>query len=113
MKIVNHALKIFRDPQVASPEPTYDPVTNTKFIYKWVLNIQNIFYYSNVITNILYYQLNYVNFYICFAKLIDQLLHVLGNCYTSKTWVYWNLLHYRSKNIDILIDVRQSTCTKI
>lgn len=34
MKIVNHALKIFRDPQVASPEPTYDPVTNTKFIYK-------------------------------------------------------------------------------
>ncbi|XP_047545852.1 uncharacterized protein LOC125077820 isoform X1 [Vanessa atalanta] len=36
MKIVNHALKIFSNPQNSPPEPTYDPVTNTKFIYKVV-----------------------------------------------------------------------------
>ncbi|XP_050362575.1 uncharacterized protein LOC126781662 [Nymphalis io] len=35
-KIVNHALKIFSNPQNSPPEPTYDPVTNTKFIYKVV-----------------------------------------------------------------------------
>ncbi|CAG9563381.1 unnamed protein product [Danaus chrysippus] len=36
MKIVNHALQIFHNPQNAPPEPTYDPVTNTKYIYKVV-----------------------------------------------------------------------------
>ncbi|CAH0721425.1 unnamed protein product, partial [Brenthis ino] len=36
IKIVNHALKIFSDPQGSSPEPAYDPVTNTKYIYKVV-----------------------------------------------------------------------------
>ncbi|XP_004927752.1 uncharacterized protein LOC114239778 [Bombyx mandarina] len=34
VKMVNHALKIFSDPEKIVPEPTYDPVTNTKFIYK-------------------------------------------------------------------------------
>ncbi|XP_030038776.2 uncharacterized protein LOC115454178 isoform X1 [Manduca sexta] len=36
MKMVNQALKIFSDPEKIAPEPTYDPVTNTKFIYKVV-----------------------------------------------------------------------------
>ncbi|KAJ0179583.1 hypothetical protein K1T71_005295 [Dendrolimus kikuchii] len=36
MKVVNHALKIFSNPEKIAPEPTYDPVTNTKFIYKIV-----------------------------------------------------------------------------
>ncbi|CAH2092400.1 unnamed protein product [Euphydryas editha] len=36
MKIVNHALKIFSNPQSTPPKPTYDPVTNTKYIYKVV-----------------------------------------------------------------------------
>lgn len=36
MKIVNHALKIFSDPEKKTPkEPAYDPVTNTRFIYKY------------------------------------------------------------------------------
>ncbi|XP_068627561.1 uncharacterized protein [Battus philenor] len=34
MKIVNHALKIFSDPEKTPKEPAYDPVTNTRFIYK-------------------------------------------------------------------------------
>ncbi|KAM3968372.1 uncharacterized protein ACR2FA_008408 [Aphomia sociella] len=36
MKMVNQALKIFRDPEKIPEEPTYDPVTNTRFIYKVV-----------------------------------------------------------------------------
>ncbi|CAG4985033.1 unnamed protein product [Colias eurytheme] len=36
MKIVNHALKIFSNPKNTPKEPTYDPVTNTRFIYKVV-----------------------------------------------------------------------------
>ncbi|XP_038213326.1 uncharacterized protein LOC119833407 [Zerene cesonia] len=36
MKIVNHALKIFSNPKNSPKEPTYDPVTNTRFIYKVV-----------------------------------------------------------------------------
>ncbi|XP_072941641.1 uncharacterized protein [Epargyreus clarus] len=35
MKIVNHALKIFSNPE-KTQEPTYDPVTNTRYIYKVV-----------------------------------------------------------------------------
>ncbi|CAK1578830.1 unnamed protein product [Parnassius mnemosyne] len=34
MKIVNHALKIFSDPKKTPKEPAYDPITNTRFIYK-------------------------------------------------------------------------------
>lgn len=36
MKIVSKALKIFSNPEQAPLEPAYDPVTNTKFIYKYV-----------------------------------------------------------------------------
>ncbi|XP_028172748.1 uncharacterized protein LOC114361775 [Ostrinia furnacalis] len=36
MKMVNQALKIFSKPENGSLEPTYDPVTNTRFIYKVV-----------------------------------------------------------------------------
>ncbi|KAJ2950407.1 hypothetical protein O0L34_g8649 [Tuta absoluta] len=36
MKIVNKALKMFSDPEKIPKEPAYDPVTNTKFIYKVV-----------------------------------------------------------------------------
>ncbi|XP_026765171.2 uncharacterized protein LOC113523408 [Galleria mellonella] len=36
MKMVNQALKIFSDPEKIPVEPTYDPVTNTRFIYKVV-----------------------------------------------------------------------------
>ncbi|XP_041973226.1 uncharacterized protein LOC121728946 [Aricia agestis] len=36
MKIVNHALKMFNNPEDVSQQPKYDPVTNTKFIYKVV-----------------------------------------------------------------------------
>ncbi|PZC79843.1 hypothetical protein B5X24_HaOG215712 [Helicoverpa armigera] len=34
--MVNQALKMFNDPDKSVPEPTYDPVTNTKYIYKVV-----------------------------------------------------------------------------
>ncbi|XP_013174959.1 PREDICTED: uncharacterized protein LOC106123270 [Papilio xuthus] len=33
-KIVNHALKIFSKPENTPKEPAYDPVTNTRYIYK-------------------------------------------------------------------------------
>ncbi|KAJ8727210.1 hypothetical protein PYW08_015607 [Mythimna loreyi] len=36
IKMVNQALKMFNDPDKSAPEPTYDPVTNTKYIYKVV-----------------------------------------------------------------------------
>ncbi|XP_035431424.2 uncharacterized protein LOC118263498 isoform X3 [Spodoptera frugiperda] len=36
IKMVNQALKMFNDPDKTVPEPTYDPVTNTKYIYKVV-----------------------------------------------------------------------------
>ncbi|XP_047023007.1 uncharacterized protein LOC124632278 [Helicoverpa zea] len=36
IKMVNQALKMFNDPDKSVPEPTYDPVTNTKYIYKVV-----------------------------------------------------------------------------
>lgn len=35
MKMVNQALKIFSNPENGTMEPTYDPVTNTRFIYKY------------------------------------------------------------------------------
>lgn len=37
MKMVNQALKIFSNPENGTMEPTYDPVTNTRFIYKYDL----------------------------------------------------------------------------
>ncbi|XP_075972371.1 uncharacterized protein LOC142974103 [Anticarsia gemmatalis] len=36
IKMVNQALKMFKDPDKTTPEPTYDPVTNTRYIYKVV-----------------------------------------------------------------------------
>lgn len=36
MKMVKHALRMFKEPQCASEEGTYDPLTNTNYIYKVV-----------------------------------------------------------------------------
>ncbi|CAB3228817.1 unnamed protein product [Arctia plantaginis] len=36
VKMVNQALKMFKDPDKTKSEPTYDPVTNTRYIYKVV-----------------------------------------------------------------------------
>ncbi|XP_063636228.1 uncharacterized protein LOC134806794 [Cydia splendana] len=36
VKMVNQALNIIKDPEKIPPEPAYDPVTNTRFIYKVV-----------------------------------------------------------------------------
>lgn len=46
MKIVSKALKIFGNPEQEPMEPAYDPVTNTRFIYKYVYLLCILDYYN-------------------------------------------------------------------